>query len=321
MQTRAYARGRKLVSGITLRTLDATRLLPEDFVSLSGKSIVHMRALDAPPSVPVHQLHYYNSRRERSHVPFPEGTQGFLYWHTEPNAPPFLSEIRFRVTASSDPAAFSDGYDLQRPNGRLWRRMLFDIANYVNHAPFRLVLLRDGLVTQDLLDNVLASADNNGNLRPDDTSHLIWRLGQPFPARVETGLTRVWILGSSEYHLFTVRNLFGRLVRRERHKGRCLLQFERSPLPGHQGKRVVVMRIAKILELTRAEGATLGDDRSLPREGDLAYVPSPGGPSEVVPWIPWSVDIDDSRNPKKETFREAFRVLFDNEAKYPDPTP
>ncbi|EPQ61349.1 hypothetical protein GLOTRDRAFT_69734 [Gloeophyllum trabeum ATCC 11539] len=319
MQTRAYARGRKLVSGITLRTLDVTRLLPEDFVTLSGKTLFHMQALDAPSSLRVHKLHYYHSRRECIHIPFPEGTQGFLYWHVEPNAPPLLSEIRFRVTASSDPAAFSDGYDLQRPNGRIWRRTLFDIADHANHAPFRAVLLRDGLVTQDLFDDILAWANNNGNLKPGDTSHLIWRFGQPFPARVETGLTRVWLLGSSECHVFMVRNLFGRSVRRERHKGRCLLQLERSPLPEHQGKRVVVMRIVKILELTRAEGAALDHDGSLPREGGLAYVPSPGGRSKVTPWIPWSVDIDGGRNPKKQAFREALRVLFDNEAKYPDP--
>lgn len=127
-----YAKGNKAI-----RTLDPNRLQPEDFLDLTARKAFHVYLIQRNTVKTSHQLRYNNS----ANVPFPDATQGFLYFHHDPILPPGYGEIRFRVTKSPDPAAFEHGTDLRDPSGRIWRR-----RQRTNAAAVRRLLVTDGLV-------------------------------------------------------------------------------------------------------------------------------------------------------------------------------
>ncbi|KZT24298.1 hypothetical protein NEOLEDRAFT_1135066 [Neolentinus lepideus HHB14362 ss-1] len=89
------AEKRKPSSSLRLRTLDFQNLSPEDFVVLSGRM--------TPLTIKSYSRLVYSSAYTNH---FPDGTQEFFYWHTEPGAPAFAGQVRFRVTNSKDPASF-----------------------------------------------------------------------------------------------------------------------------------------------------------------------------------------------------------------------
>ncbi|KAG6915355.1 hypothetical protein DXG01_012006, partial [Tephrocybe rancida] len=67
------------------------------------------------PHPPDHRYKYLNdeySVPQEFSWSFPNGTQGFLYWHRDARLPPTTGQARFRVTADRNPASFEQGTDL-----------------------------------------------------------------------------------------------------------------------------------------------------------------------------------------------------------------
>lgn len=95
------------------------------------------------------------------------------------------------------------------------------------------------------------------------------------------------------------------------YRGKCFLQFERSELAEHRGKRTVVLRIAKIVEIAEAENRIPNPMAPYPREGDLVCVPRRGPGSRTEPWVPWWVDVDSEKRSSGQA--SCLRVLFEDE--------
>lgn len=85
-------------------------------------------------------------------LPFPQGTDGFLYYYSNPRLSPMLGEIRFRITPSSSPKSFDEGADLLLPRGSPWCIPFLILVTAKKYQKLREVLLRDGLITNDLVD-------------------------------------------------------------------------------------------------------------------------------------------------------------------------
>lgn len=83
-------------------------------------------------------------------TPFPEGTQGFLYFFKPPYAPAHVGQVRFRITKSADPASFASGQDLHDPEIKLpFHWPLGTIVANSGQQFLTSILLRDGLVTEE----------------------------------------------------------------------------------------------------------------------------------------------------------------------------
>jgi hypothetical protein len=108
------------------------------------------------------QIHAYGRdksifcTRYHSKSRFPEGTRGFLYYHSpEASDPPIAGEIRFRLTPGNDPAYFTHGSDLLCPNGLPWVIHLLAMTGSQTklfYQPIRKLLIDDGLVAPALLE-------------------------------------------------------------------------------------------------------------------------------------------------------------------------
>ncbi|TFK46188.1 hypothetical protein OE88DRAFT_1041570 [Heliocybe sulcata] len=138
--------------GLLLRTLDQTRLAAEDFVDITGQVTKFARS-PAAPEEPTFAMLYIKSGHK--YIPFPLHSQGFFYWHLEPDAPPVSGQVRFRTTTSSDPATFPGGRDLQLPDGGTWNIPLSRIARASKYSGLRAHLLYEELITEKLLDAAL----------------------------------------------------------------------------------------------------------------------------------------------------------------------
>ena len=84
--------------------------------------------------------------------------------------------------------------------------------------------------------------------------------------------------------------------------------FERSRLPEHDGKRVVVIRVKRcvgpVTRVPSPDGCTYSE-QLMPREGELLSVMYRGNVR------PWAMNVDNEGGT-----REALRLLFENEALY-----
>lgn len=296
------------------RTLDPSRLSDHDFVYLSEKPYLYLGTWATPHAKAPWKDHLDYAQTRGMQIKFPAKTQGFLYWHREEGAPVFASGIRFRVTKSSDVAAFSSGEDLKRPDGRIWEVLLFDVARCKALSPLRTALLRDGLASQELFDSALSVArrKSDGLQKPDSYSRLVWRFCQPFPVRLEAVTTEIWILGPSAGRWLPLRCIFPWGHEKPAYKGRALAQFERSTLPAHRGTRTVVLRLVKIFDLARGENVPPSLSVPAPEEGGLALVRVSGpGPTR---YIPYAHDVD-KEGPRGRIPRAALKLLFENEEK------
>jgi hypothetical protein len=116
------------------------KLLPTDFLDLSGKTVQRILFANIPRRVPGAArpaLCFWDGNR------FPEHARGFLYLHQEINDP-MKSSIRLRCTRSNDPASFNLGKDLARSPSETWAISMptilhsrsSDIRDYLLHAEF-----------------------------------------------------------------------------------------------------------------------------------------------------------------------------------------
>ncbi|TFK46230.1 hypothetical protein OE88DRAFT_1812065 [Heliocybe sulcata] len=321
-----------------LHSLNPGKLEVEDFVDMTGLLMKPVR-FPLAPGEPSFEMRYYKSGRRD--IPFPSGSQGFLYWHLEPDAPPVSGQVRFRTTRSSDPATFPRGRDLRLPNGRTWNVSPFDIACRAKYSGIRAHLLSEKLVTTNVLDTALnmSTSSREKMYRPDSGSLIIWKFGQRFFVDLPNTVAALWIIGNSTVERLTLPSLFAVLVRDSetagicyvlsqkfksrvsrqtgRHDflsgvdytpfaGRALVQFERSTLPEHKGTRTVVLRILKVM--TKSDGSDDASWTPEPQEDGLDMT----GMQEHCS----SVDVDKPQpgSGLLPSSAKALRILFDNEA-------
>ncbi|TFK46181.1 hypothetical protein OE88DRAFT_1648743 [Heliocybe sulcata] len=308
-------------SATLLRTLDKTRLDSEDFFDFTGRATKNVRFPLAPeqPSV---EMRYFNLGPRK--IRFPPGSRGFLYWHLDPDAPLLSGQVRFRITTSSDPATFPNGRDLQLPDGGTWNISLFDIARRSTYSGLRAHLISETLVTTKVLYAAMTISASHGKqiLHPATGSLLIWKFGQRFLVDLQSLEVVPWIIGNLTgerlrlHYLFSVQiQQFGstgiaKRIYNRPYTGRALVQFERSPLPEHKGTRTVVLRIVKLIDLTKSEGFD-ASGMPEPKEGGLVMTRTPRRH-----WTPWSFDVDgpQSWSESQRSSSKALAILFDNEA-------
>ncbi|KAF9004779.1 hypothetical protein BDQ17DRAFT_412286 [Cyathus striatus] len=97
----------------SVTSLQPSKLTHRSYIDLSNKSTSdNIFTFSCDPYTPQH-LHYHAGQ------PFPDGTHGFLYYFKSQDTF-FKSEMRFKITPSSDPSSFSKGKDLQLPSGEPW---------------------------------------------------------------------------------------------------------------------------------------------------------------------------------------------------------
>ena len=106
----------------TIQTLDPSRLRSSDFMDVSFAQYTRLCIGNQDPVA----LFYFGARR----IPFPDGTRGFLYYHSPgASVPPAAGELRFRLTSGNDPASFIQGNDLRMPNSLGWGIPLDDTSS------------------------------------------------------------------------------------------------------------------------------------------------------------------------------------------------
>ncbi|EJF56131.1 hypothetical protein DICSQDRAFT_175189 [Dichomitus squalens LYAD-421 SS1] len=148
-----------------IRTLDPTKLAPSDYVDFSMLRQPKVQLLAQSPdfndasNALLGRLSATINARGIRDGKFPPNTAGFLYYHIPPYSPPLAGELRFRITPAPDPASFYEGSDLLTEYGIPWKIPLLHMTDKKGYTRLQTLLLRDGLVTPQLLDVATSAAE------------------------------------------------------------------------------------------------------------------------------------------------------------------
>ncbi|RPD54422.1 hypothetical protein L227DRAFT_479740, partial [Lentinus tigrinus ALCF2SS1-6] len=246
---------------------------------------------------------------------------GFLYYYQPPHAPPLAGELRFRITASVDPASFPSGVDHTIQQGVPWSIPLRTIAGKPNFTPIRYLLTDVDATVPHLVMDLAREYQCIGG---GQASRCLYAFGQPFhlpltshaPAFVFFGKDRV-----ARPSLKTVTGFYtGNRVSSGPHypfSGSIICCFEPSSLEEHSGRRVAVIRVLRTLahDPVRPNPRYTGPPIPpglCPREGEL-LTRLYRRKVKV-----WAADVDaapTSRNAQAA----ALSILFDNALEYGSP--
>ena len=131
---------------------------------------------------------------------FPEGTRGFLYYHSPPaGVPPAAGELRFRLTPGDDPASFDQGSDLQTETGLPWCIPILKLGAYAksqNYQIIRKLLHDDGFLTPALLETYAAVL--NASKHCPNGGRIIHSFGQLFHIRFDATKFDFYTLSMSQ---------------------------------------------------------------------------------------------------------------------------
>jgi len=89
---------------------------------------------------------------DQTHVAFPGGARGVLYYHVDPSLPPISGSLRFRLCNVLE--EFERGSDLQVGPGQPWSMSLCRIVRTKFGQPICKMLLDDGLIDQRLVTTI-----------------------------------------------------------------------------------------------------------------------------------------------------------------------
>ncbi|KAF9030170.1 hypothetical protein BJ165DRAFT_1411436 [Panaeolus papilionaceus] len=259
-QVRAYKRCHH--NQRTVLSLDPTKLIQvkQPAIDISGIK-------NPSISLPRGSSTVYFIHEGRVHLPFPDGTRGFLYYHTPANRPRISGQLRFRITPSDDPASFPCGYDLDtlRTTHSLpypWNVSILKLVGGQHYTNLVSQLVSEGLVEETL---------------------------------VQSGGDRIW-------------------SRMDFKSGIVRLRFERSTLPEHHGRRVVVARCLEVIEPLVVESPTMGKDMDpldvatyIPVPGQLLQTLASGYQKRYSHPKPWGIDISDD---SEHLSAPALRLLW-----------
>ena len=272
-------RGRPRRLPTVVSTLHPERLTSNDFLDVSGLGRKYVSMNGGRTDL--------RNRHDRltNYVPFPPGSHGFLYYYTDPSLPDVAGEVRFRLTANNDPSNFDRGRDFLRPHGLPWAISLLNISRVKYREALKRQLQEDGLVDPGVMQRCERLFKNSTwNIAP----HIIlYSLHQPFVVDLGATSFDVGVVtdDSESIHRCTIRAVF-RVDRRRPYtgmfhlmkcshpspmsdsgfsSGHALVRFERSPLPQHAERDILVLRVLKILTPMG------GEDQHLlpPEEGSL----------------------------------------------------
>jgi len=201
-----------------ISTLCPKRLRPSDYIDISGLS------------KPIITLPYGTTSlrgfNNNNIVPFPPNTRGFLYYHTPPRAPPFVSELRFRCANSLQD--FPNGKDLLSTDKfNPWSISLCALANGTTY-PLRGQLMLDGLVSQTTLDTwvtkkALYKSHHIGSRRP-----VLYYFCQPFLFRFDSSYLTFYTATKDQISFCRAKNpcgSYGASVRDLPYGGKLSSQF------------------------------------------------------------------------------------------------
>ncbi|KAJ6617280.1 hypothetical protein B0H10DRAFT_2218766 [Mycena sp. CBHHK59/15] len=276
-----------------ISTLDPLRLRPDDFLDMSGRTRCAVTFVHSPGGIGA-SLWY-----QSPHLPFPNGTRGFLYYHADRESP-LAGTIRFRVTPDPTPASFPHGSDLRVPSGCPWQVMLAQIASpNAAYSKLRAQLLHERLATPAQLARC---REVFGARRSFDAHLTLFARAQAFPVHFARAPWLV-VVGPHELRTLRLDTVFKsqvNSVKAHPFSGAGLARFERSTLREHAGQRMLLLRIVKITEpvapATRYPGRLVS-----PVEGQLVSVHDRYGRAE-----PWAYNVDrDTAN------GAALRLLWD----------
>ncbi|KAJ7266856.1 hypothetical protein C8J57DRAFT_1068829 [Mycena rebaudengoi] len=269
-------------TGRTASTLKPRLLRARDFLDLSQANHRGSTVFFNAGGV---QLRY------RGRIPFPPHSRGFLYYHSDPTLSPLAGSVRLRTTTSDAPSSFPQGQDLLSPTGMSWQISLPQIATREKYSPLRRQLLNDRLVTPDQLSRCHTLFANRIRVHAE---LILFGLSQPFPVNFSTTLY-LTIVGPTALHPIAY-SVLSHEPGRYSFTGTAIARFERSTLPEHAGKRVLLLRIVKIVEPdVRAEYAGRHKD------GELFTLPYHSEPGRL---LSFNVDGDGPT-------AAALRVLWD----------
>ncbi|PPR01580.1 hypothetical protein CVT24_005871 [Panaeolus cyanescens] len=270
----------------TIRTLNPSR-----FVELNQPAITLSHGLAPFLSLPTGRMTFgYMYTSEAKDIPFPPGTRGFLYYHLPPGRPPFSATVRFRVTPSPDPASFADGYDLPIPLSHQhvpgpWQLRIPKLVVRRGASPLVDLLQSEGLLHPTTIECVKRNYDMAKFGR---NSHFLYTLEDPF---IIQHRSKVVVRQPTSLRLKAFTELgAGEIIVANYHhlyfdSGAALVRFEKSTLPQHKGKKVVVRRCLGILEpfVPSAKAKPKKIALHTPIPGELMMSRHQEGP--------WSVDL------------------------------
>ncbi|KAJ7100464.1 hypothetical protein C8R44DRAFT_946921, partial [Mycena epipterygia] len=266
------SRGRPFPKRPRIHTLNSERLQPSDHMDISFRPRLRIFVSVPPAETPV--IMQYCKHKGVSIV-YPPRTAGFFYYHRPKELPFIAGAIRFRV-AAVNPAAFSAGRDLVRPDGAPWE---ISLPTILKRQPIlRQRLLRDNLVTEAELDECAILFPSNHFRAPS----IIHRFDQLFPVKFDSAHSVQVICGGQKYRCNDALVFTSAL-------GRALVRFELSKLPEHAKSRVAVLRIVKMIEPPKLRIPDYDGHVPLPIEGQLVLRPRR---SKGVCEKPWSRKLD-----------------------------
>ncbi|KAJ7232035.1 hypothetical protein B0H12DRAFT_1239752 [Mycena haematopus] len=276
---RRSAESGKSTQRTPVSTLDPARLKASDHVDISSLVRYPVRVqstsengIPANPPLPYHKL---------KGIPctFPPRTAGYFYFHRPEGLPSAAGAIRFRIT-SVNPANFSKGHDLLRPDGVPWEVTLPTIAK--TRPVLRDLILRDGLVTEAELDECLKMFP----FHRAGPQTLIYRFDQPFSLTFDGAHYVQLVVGAQKYlsRLCLFHEQRGKAMTYP-YSGKALVRFEHSPFPEHAHSHFV-LRIVKMIDPPTPRVSLYDGYLPLPKEGELELYFSDGGTIPVAPERP-----------------------------------
>ncbi|KAJ6567008.1 hypothetical protein B0H19DRAFT_716760 [Mycena capillaripes] len=279
-----------------ISTLDPTRLRTSDYVDISSR-LRHLMKVESASrqGTPVRPYFQYYKHKGVASA-FPPRTVGYFYYHQPEDLPSTAGAIRFRI-ASVNPATFSRGHDLLRPDGVPWEVPLPTISK--TRPVLQQLLLRDGLVTESQLRQSAA-------LFPSQRSRaqtLLHHFDQPFSVEFDSANYIQVVCGGHKYPVdirvfHEQRN--GASCAVYPYSGRALVRFEISTLPQHANSRAAVLRVVKMIEPPKLRIHPYDGHLPCPVEGQLVCRGRPRGA------VPWSRKLDSPRG-------NSLRMLLDIE--------
>ncbi|KAF8207294.1 hypothetical protein K438DRAFT_2013787, partial [Mycena galopus ATCC 62051] len=183
---------------------ESSSLAASNYLDLSGKVEVPIHCL-ASQSGAASTLIRYTSTPKKKLLPFPQPTDGFLYYHREKDAAPLEGAVRMRICGKKRPWTFLNGRDLLLPSGCPWQIILPQVAcGDANYTSMREQLLAENLVTEEQLAQCRCLFGDE-EIDPQTT---LFRLSQEFPVNFDSASPHLNLVGAASVYRLELDGLF-----------------------------------------------------------------------------------------------------------------
>ncbi len=208
---------------------------------------------------------------------------GFLYYHQPPRAPPLAGELRFRLTASRNPASFPFGLDLMTKRGVPWSVPLPVVAGNRSFAPIRHILTTvDATVPQQVMDIARNHHQKSHSGDVAGTRHL-YAFFQPFDLALDRNYVAFAFVGKESIAYTTLQHIASFQTRRN---GEAPQLY--TPFSGPCAARVLFVIFNQLTRCTEQEPSCAVSSRphyqSIP--GSVSHLYAYYAPSHGIPFGP-----------------------------------